>query len=373
MSTRPAWAEIYVSAIEHNIKALAELVGSASKICAVVKADGYGHGAIACARAALAGGASCLAVALLDECVALRKSGIDAPILLLGAVQAEDAEAVFQAGLEATVFSDKTIRAFDLAGRKAGGKARLHLKIDTGMSRVGCEPAEAPGLASLIAGLPGTALAGCYSHFANSDDPALGFARRQLGLFLSAMAAIEAAGVEVPIRHLANSAAALWLPEARLDMVRIGIAMYGLRPDHARPLPHGGFRPALAVKARVTRLAFVGPGATVSYGRSWTATRPSRIATVSLGYADGYPRSLSGRSWAGFEGQRLPQIGRVCMDMCMFDATEAPGLVEGSVITLMGPGGPSLEETGDLAKTINYEIACSLGLRLPHLVSQGGS
>lgn len=373
MSTRPAWAEIYVSAIEDNIKVIAGLLGPASRICAVVKADGYGHGALACARAALAGGASSLAVALLDEGIALREAGIGAPILLLGAVQAEEAEAAIQAGLEATVFSEKAIRAFDQAGRKAGAKARLHLKIDTGMSRVGCAPAEAPGLASLIAGLPGTALAGCYSHFANSDDPDLAFARRQLKLFLSALAAIEARGIRIPLRHIANSAAALWLPEARLDMVRIGIAMYGLRPDHARPFPEVGFRPALAVRARVTRLALVEPGATVSYGRTWAATRPTRVATVSLGYADGYPRILSGLSWAGFEGRRLPQVGRVCMDMCMFDATDAPDLEEGGEITLMGPGGPSLEEVADLAKTINYEIACSLGLRLPHLVSQGGS
>jgi len=372
MTKRPAWAEISVSAIEGNVRTIADIVGPGAGICAVVKSEAYGHGATAVARAALAGGATMLAVALVEEGRRLREDSIDVPILVLGAPQADEAAAIVKAGLEASVFSEKVITAFSEAARNSGTKARLHLKIETGMTRIGCRPEDAPGLASIIDSLPGIELAGVYSHFANADDPDKVFALEQLGIFRSAVSAIEGGGVSIPLRHMANSAAALWLPEARLDLVRIGIAMYGLRPDARRPLPRG-FREAMTVKAKVTRISTVPPGSSVSYGRTWTATRATRVATVPIGYADGLPRLASGRAWAGFKGRSLAQIGRICMDMCMFDATEAPDLVEGDELAIMGPGGPSLDEIASLAGTINYEIACHAGLRLPHVATKDGA
>ncbi|HUX36952.1 MAG TPA: alanine racemase [Rectinemataceae bacterium] len=365
-TTRQAWAEIDLSAIRANAARLLDLASPRSRLCAVVKADAYGHGAVEVARAALAGGASHLAVALLAEALALREAGIAAPILLLGAVRPEEAEAAVAADLEASVFDEAAIEAFDRAGRRAGKKALLHLKIETGMSRVGCEPSEAPGLAARIASLPGTTLAGAYSHFANADDEDLSFAREQLGRYSAALEAIAAAGLAPPLRHIANSAATLWMPESRLDMVRAGIALYGLNPASGHVFDRG-FLPALSIRARVVRLRTIEAGTTVSYGRTWTAPRRTRLATIPLGYADGYPRIISGRSWAGAGGARLAQVGRVCMDMCMFDATDAPEVVEGSELILAGPGGPSLDEIAELAHTINYEIACHAALRLPRV------
>lgn len=364
-TTRPAWATIDLGAIRSNATTLRRHAGPESGLCAVVKADAYGHGAVETARAAIAGGASRLAVAVLSEALALREAGIASPILILGAVGAEEAEATLEAGLEASVFDAEVVGAFERAALKQGKRAKLHLKIDTGMSRVGCWPEEAPDLAALIASGRATELSGVYTHFADADSRDLGFAREQLRRFDGALAGIEARGIPRPLRHAANSAATLWLPESRLDMVRAGIALYGLTPAEGRDFDPA-FVPALSIRARVTRIREVDAGTTVSYGRIWTAKRRSRIATIPIGYADGYPRVVSGKSWAGFGDRRLPQIGRVCMDMCMFDATDAPELREGSELVLAGPGGPSLEELARLAGTINYEIACHAALRLPH-------
>jgi len=363
---RTAWAEIDLAAIRSNAAVLLRYARRESRLCAVVKADAYGHGAVETARAALEGGASQLAVALLGEGLALRDAGIRAPILVLGAVAAAEAEDAVGADLEASVFDAVTIDAFDAAGLSAAKRARLHLKIDTGMSRVGCRPEEAAALAARIASSRGAELFGVYTHFANADEADLSFAREQLARFSIALSAVEAAGVSVPLRHAANSAATLWLPEARLDMVRAGIALYGLSPASGRDFD-AAFRPALSIRARIVRLRVVEAGTTVSYGRTWTAIRRTRLATVSLGYADGYPRIVSGKTWAGFGQKRLPQIGRICMDMCMFDATDAPEATEGSELVLAGPGGPSLDELAGLAGTINYEIACRAAARLPRL------
>ena len=365
-ASRPAWATVDLSAIASNARLLLDYAGAGSRLCAVVKADAYGHGAVEVAKAALSGGASTLAVALVSEGIALRQAGLAAPILVLGGVSADEAEAALASDLEASVFDETAIEAFDRAGRRAPRRARLHLKIDTGMTRIGCQPAEAAALAGKIASLPGTGLAGVYTHFASADSADLGFAREQLARYHDALAAIRAAGVVVPLRHAANSAATLWFPESRLDMVRAGIALYGLAPDAGRDFDHR-FRPALSIHARVTRVRTVEAGTTVSYGQTWTAGRRTRIATIPLGYADGYPRAASGRTWAGFGERRLPQVGRICMDIAMFDATGAPELKEGDEVILAGHGGPGLDEIAGLAGTINYEIACHAALRLPRV------
>ena len=365
-SSRPAWAEIDLAAIASNATILREIAGPDSRLCAVVKADAYGHGAVEVAKAALSGGASMLAVALLAEATKLREADIACPILVLGGVPSSEAGPAVEAGLEASVYDEATIEAFDSAGRLAGKRAGLHLKIDTGMTRIGCSPAEAPSLAAKIASSKGTALAGVYTHFASADEVDLDFAREQLRLYREAIEAIRGAGVEIPLRHAANSAASLWFPESRLDLVRAGIALYGLNPAAGRDFD-SRFKPALSIHGRVTRIRTVEAGTTVSYGRTWTAKRRTRIATVPIGYADGYPRVASGRTWAGFAGRRLPQVGRICMDITMFDATEAPELAEGSEVVLAGPGGPELDEIAALAGTINYEIACHAALRLPRV------
>jgi len=373
MSKRPAWADVSVSAIGDNLRAISAFMGGRAAICAVVKAQAYGHGALPVARAALEAGASLLAVALAEEGRELREGGIKAPILVLGAPQPEEASDFLEFDLEASVFEEAAIRAFAASAAAAGHRIRLHLKVDTGMSRVGCRPEAAANLAALIAGLPGLELAGVYSHFADADRPGSAFAREQLAAFTAALESIKTRGIAVPLRHIANSAGALLIPESRLDLVRLGIAMYGLRPDAVLDFPLAGIRPALTIRARVTRLEEIEWGGTVSYGRTWKAGRRTRVATLPLGYADGYPRAASGQAWAGYEFDgkwiRLPQIGRVCMDMCMFDATGVPGLHQGSELVVAGPGGPSLDELAALAGTINYELACHFGLRLPHRFS----
>lgn len=363
---RSARVEVDLSAIRGNAAALRRLAGPSSGLCAVVKADAYGHGALPVAKAALEGGASMLAVALIEEGCALRAAGIAAPILVLGGADPAGAAAATAADLEVSVYTEAAIAAFGEAARKAGKRARLHLKIDTGMNRVGCSPEEAPALAARIARESGAELAGIFTHFANADDPDLDFAREQLARYLHSLELVASWASPAPLRHAANSAATLWFPESRLDMVRAGIALYGLNPAAGRD-PGIDLAPALSIRASVVRLRTVEAGETVSYGRIWTARRRSRIATIPVGYADGYPRAASNGTWAGFGDRRLPQVGRVCMDMCMFDATEAPELREGDELVLAGPGGPSLDELAALAHTINYELACHATIRLPRV------
>jgi alanine racemase len=258
-----------------------------------------------------------------------------------------------------------------VASRSAGAKAAereaaVHLKIDTGMRRVGCEPADAAGLAAAIATLPATRLAGVFSHFATADEEDLGFALEQLERYNTALDAIRAAGIDPGIRHLANSAAAIRMPQAGFDMVRLGIAMYGLKPSADREW-EVELQPAMSLRTRVSMVKDIAAGESVGYGRRFYAARKSCIATLPLGYADGWPRALSGRISLLVRGQRAPLVGSVCMDQCTLDVTDVPGVSLGDEVLLYGTPELPADEIAAALGTINYEVACMLGRRVPRV------
>ena len=269
-----------------------------------------------------------------------------------------------------TVVSAENARLIAGEAASQGRVAALHLKIDTGMARLGVAPAEAAKAALQISSMPGARLEGVSSHFADSDAGDGTFAAVQVGRFEAALAAIEGAGVSIPIRHMANSGALLFHPEAHFDMARPGIALYGLRAstDRVPPFPPV---PAMALRARVSQVRTVAAGETVGYGRTFRADRVSRIAVLPLGYADGISRALSNRGSVGFPSGRAPIAGRVCMDQLMLDVTGLPDVREGSVATIFGLGGPSVAELADLLGTIDYEIVCAVSKRVPRIYTEG--
>ena len=359
-----AWAEIDLGAVQDNVHALRGLLHKGTRLLAVVKADAYGHGAVAVARAALDAGAASVGVATIDEGIELRAAGIRAPILLLGYTPPEEAETVVAHGLAATVFQPETARALSAAAGRAGLPVRVHLKIDTGMGRIGVAPSRALALARELSALGGVVLEGCCTHFATADQLDLEPARVQLKTFLTVLRRLEDAGVPPGIRHAANSAAVLALPEAELDMVRPGIALYGIPPAS-----HLGervrLRPAMRLRARVSHVKRVEAGTPIGYGHVYRTARATTIATVPIGYGDGYPRLAGGRSDVALGSRRLPVVGRVSMDQCTIDADDAAVRV-GDEVELWGEG-VRIEEVAVAAQTIAYEILTGVSRRVPRI------
>lgn len=366
MVERRAWAEVNLSAISRNVEAIKAGLAPRVEFCAVVKADGYGHGAVAVARACLAGGADRLAVAFVEEGVELRKAGFNCPILVMGYTGAEEAPKALGYGLELTVVSAENAKALAEAALRRGEMAPVHIKVDTGMRRLGIDWRDAARELRAIASLDGLRIVGLSSHFADADAADQGFAREQLRRFIEASEAAAAAGLKPRMRHIANSAATLFFPESQLDMVRVGIALYGLRASNERPASVI-IRPALSVRARVTQLREIGAGETVGYGRSFAASKPTRIAVLPLGYADGVSRALSNRGRVVFEGGSAPIVGKVCMDQIMVDVSALPEVREGDTAVVAGYGGPSVAELADLLGTIDYEVSCAVRRRLPRV------
>ena len=361
------WAEIDLGAVRDNLRALRRLLREGTRLLAVVKADAYGHGAVAVARAAVAAGAAMLGVATIDEGIELRAAGIRAPILLLGYTPPEEAETVVAHDLAATVFQPETAQALSAAAVRAGRAARVHLKIDTGMGRIGVAPSEALALARELSALRSVVLEGCCTHFATADELDLQPARAQLKTFLTVLRHLEDAGVPSGIRHAANSAAVLALPEAQLDMVRPGIALYGIppAPHLAARVP---LRPVMRLRARVSYLKRVQAGTPIGYGHEYQTERAATIATIPVGYGDGYPRLAGGRSHVVLGSRRLPVAGRVSMDQCTIDADDAAVRV-GDEVELWGEG-VRIEEVAAAAQTIAYEVLTGVSRRVPRVFVQ---
>ena len=365
--TSPAWAVAHavvdLSAIAHNVRAIKAFTGV--DVIAVVKANGYGHGAVEAARAALAGGATRLAVARADEGIALRQAGIMTPILVMAYTPPEAADAVIAAGLTVAVTEWDVAQALSRRASAAGRTAPVHVKVDTGMGRFGLLPEEVVPFVNQVAGLPGLDLEGMYTHFAVADETredSRAYTRQQFALFTDVLRAVAGAGHHIRLRHCANSAAALFHPETSLDAVRPGIAIYGLRPN-ADVEPPVALRPALALKSRVARVRTLPAGASVSYGRTYVAARPTPVALVPVGYGDGYHRLLSNRGAVLIRGQRAPIVGRVCMDQFVVDVSDIPGVQRDDEVTLIGAQGEgciTAEEVARWAETINYEVTTAL-------------
>ncbi|MBO4853042.1 MAG: alanine racemase [Schwartzia sp.] len=366
MASRGVWAEIDLSALRHNISLIKNRIAKGARFCAVVKADAYGHGAIAVAREAVAMGADYLAVAVLSEAVELRRAGFTTPILVLGATQFEEADTVVDFGVTQAVFSREAAEAISAAAARRGVRAKVHLAVDTGMGRIGVRPEEAGALAKEISALPNLELEGMFSHFALADATDKTFAKEQFARFQTAMEDVKAHGVEIPICHIANSAAILDMPETHLDMARAGIILYGLAPSDE--VGHdAGLQPVMSVKARLTHVKTLHAGETVSYGCTFRASKDVRVGTLPLGYADGYTRLYAGKAKVDFHGKLLPIVGRICMDQCMVELTGAKNAAVGDTVTVMGDDLLSADALAAWLGTINYEVVCMFSPRVPRV------
>ena len=370
---RPTWLEIDTDALAGNVRALRAKVGPARQLFAVVKANAYGHGAEIVGPAVLAAGADRLAVATLGEAVALRQAGVIAPILLLGHTPGYLGEELLRWELTATLYDIETARQWSAAAGAAGKRISVHVKVDTGMHRLGLAPTAALSFLLSLAELPGLYAEGIYTHFSTADETDQSFVSRQLKAFTDLLETLSAIGQRPPLAHAANSAAILRLPDSHLDAVRAGIALYGLHPSPDVPLPDT-FRPVLSWKARIAQAKMLERGETVSYGNTWRARKLSIVAILPVGYADGFPRAP--RTWESvlIHGQPAPIVGRVCMDMAVVDVTaiyEAGEVVgAGDEVVLIGSQGAatlSAEEVARRTRTINYEVTSRLMARLPRI------
>ncbi|MBW6467897.1 MAG: alanine racemase [Coriobacteriia bacterium] len=365
------WARVVVDldAVAHNVRMLKARTRPGTLFMAVVKADGYGHGAVQVARTALKAGADRLGVATVDEAIELREAGIDAPLQLLSEPPASAVDLVVEHDLVPTVTTPAFARALARVAAAAGREVRFHLKVDTGMNRIGVRAEDAPGIASELAALPGLRIEGVFTHFATADVAGDWDFEAQVARFADVVARTRDEGVSSVIVHACNSAGTIMHPEAHLDMVRCGIAIYGLHPA---PSTYGlvDLRPAMSVVARVTLAKRIGMGEGVSYGLTWRAAAPTTIATLPLGYADGVHRLLSNRMEVLIGGVRCAQVGRVCMDQMMVEVPRNQEVSEGDEAVLVGTQGEQrilMDELAESAETINYELACALGMRMPRV------
>lgn len=365
---RPTFAEVDLSAITYNLQQIENKVAPA-KIMAVVKANGYGHGMLEVARAALKQGVSYLGVALLEEGEQLRQAGIDAPVLVFGGVVPEQSNSFLDNHLDATVSNRRVAESLQKAARATGLRARVHVKIDTGMGRVGVDWRQAADFIKEIAAIDELDLIGVYTHFATSDERDKTFAHLQLQRFREVLNRVREAGIHIPIVHTANSGAILDLPETYFDMVRPGVMMYGYYPS-AETSESVSIRPAMTLKTRVLQISEIEPGMSVSYGRRFIAQEKTRIATLPVGYADGYNRLLSNRGEVLIRGKKYPVVGRVCMDLIMADIGTYSDVREGDEVVLLGRQGDeevSIYSICEKLQTIPYEVTCSVSERVPRV------
>ncbi|MCU0558739.1 MAG: alanine racemase [Desulfobacterales bacterium] len=377
------WAEIDIDAIAHNVSELRRITHPNARLMAVVKANGYGHGAVEVARTALASGAAWLGVARLPEAVLLREAGLGAPILVFGYTPPQAAGRLAEFDLRQSVYSLAAAEAYSAAAAAQGKRIRVHLKVDTGMGRLGMVPAALSGKASgngvgqefireaaAIARLPGLEAEGIFTHFAAADSADISYAERQLALFGEVLSALRAAGLEFALRHAANSAALIALPDSHLDLVRPGIALYGLAPSDEVDLTGISLQPAMALKTRIIHLKSVPAGTCISYGMTYRTPSPTLIATIPAGYADGYRRLFSSKGEMLVGGRRTPVVGRVCMDLTMLDVGALPNVQLEDEVVIFGKQGNEFISADDLARalgTINYEITCDLTARVPRV------
>lgn len=396
---RPTWAEISLDAIAANTRALKTLAAPAD-VLAVVKADAYGHGAVEVSRAALEAGAAWLGVAALEEALELRRAGLEAPILLLSPSTPAQAEAIVGHEVTAVVFEPAVAEALAAAGRRYGRPASAHLKVDTGMGRIGVTPGEAGvEMAVRLARLDGLRLDGVYTHYSTSDEADKTFTRHQAALFKRFMDLCARAGLEFRWRHAANSAALIDMPETtKQNLVRLGIALYGLYPSDEVDRSRVRLEPAMAWKTRLMFVKRVPAGTPISYGREHVTDRPALVGTVAVGYADGYRRANSSRGRVLVRGAACPVLGRVNMDHFMIGLDAVPDAQPGDEVVLLGcqapgagratgadaaagapreaPAGPpaciTAEELAATCQTISYEIVSTVGRRVPRVFLRGG-
>ncbi len=363
------WAEIDLAALAYNLRQVRELVGAERKILAVVKAQAYGHGALPVSRKLQSIGADLLGVANISEGVELREAGIRLPILLLSGPIEGALTDVVRCGLTPVIYDLGTARRLNQAGEKAGRTIAVHVKVDTGMGRLGCLPDEAPELLRKLRALPYLEPEGVMTHLACAEAKDRTHTKHQLSRFDGVLARLSAMEIRPPLAHSANSAAILNHPASWYDLVRPGLVLYGASPD-IRLKDKINLRPVLTVKTRVLQLKQLPPGSALSYCGAYITARKSRIAILPLGYADGYPRCLSNSGYVLIKGRKAPIVGRVCMDLTLVDVTDLPPVEVGDEVLVMGKdksGELPVEEVAQLAGTIPYELLCGIGNALPRV------
>lgn len=369
------WAEIDLVAIAHNVRQLRRITHSKAQLMVAVKANGYGHGAVQVAKTAIQNGADQLGVSRLQEGVELRQAGIQAPILVMGYTPAHDTQGLLDHSLMPTLFDLENARNMSAAVIAQNRTLACHIKVDSGMGRLGvpCNALTLDGGADTvddimaIAHLPGLELAGLFTHFATADAADKGYANRQFSRFQKLLGDLGTAGLQIPLKHAANSGAIIDLPETHLDMVRAGISVYGLYPSSEVDTTRIDLRPALQLKAKIINLKQVPAGTQISYGGIWEASSPTTIATIPAGYGDGYSRSLSNRGQMLVHGKKAPIVGRVCMDLTMLDVGHIDGVGMEDEVVLIGKQGDDAISADDIAKqldTINYEVVTTLMARV---------
>ncbi len=376
--TQRAWAQVSLDAIAQNLKNIRSMTSKNAKIMAVVKADAYGHGFLQVAKTLLENGADAFAVAMLDEAKQLRSRGIDVPILILGNTNRDLCEDLIDYDVMPSVFSYDMAKAMSDMAVKKGMDAKIHIKLDTGMSRIGflCDDKNAPETIAQIkkiAALPNIEIDGIFTHFSCADEDEREYTDMQFERFMRICDTLRRDGINIGKRHVCNSAALVLYKHMHLDMVRPGVILYGLHPSK---LTEGKIEleSAMSLKARVTLVKKIDETIGVSYGKEYVTHGHTVIATVPVGYADGYSRLLAGKAGMLYKGQILPVIGRICMDQCMIDATNADNIKVDDVVTIMGEDGGKCISASELASymgTINYEIVCLIGKRIPRIYTSG--
>ncbi|HVM95248.1 MAG TPA: alanine racemase [Candidatus Acidoferrales bacterium] len=362
---RPTYAAIDAAALRHNFNLVRARVAPTVKVLAVVKADAYGHGAGLVAPILDEAGADWFGVATVEEALELRNFGINKPILILAGAWGADVPLLLEHDLAAALLHREMAR--DLAAHCNGHKVRVHIKVDTGMGRIGVLPPELPSLLEEVRRLDAFAVEGLFSHFGNSDRVDREYSDVQLRNFQEVCEVVEAAGFSPPLVHLANSCGSWARPDAHFTMVRPGIVLYGIAPAGT---PIEGLRPAMRMVTHIIQLKNVPAEVPISYGQTFVTRHPSRIAVLAIGYADGYDRSLSNRGFVLVRGRRAPIVGTICMDLTMADVTDIPGAVVGDEVVLWGGQGDeeiSVTEVGDWQGSVSYEVLTRLGKRVPRV------
>ncbi len=368
-------AEINLDAIHENVVNAKALTKPGTKLMAIIKADAYGHGAVMVAHT-LEDVADAYGVAILEEGIELRQSGINKPILILGYTPAPLYPAMIKYDIATAVFEYDMAERMSEAAEKIGKKAKVHIKLDTGMSRIGFkQDDESLEVIKKIAKLPGIEIEGCFTHFATMDEKDKTKAMKQFERYMYFVKRIEDAGITIPVKHVSNSAGIIEKQEVNLDMVRDGICVYGMYPSDEVDKTKLKLTPAMEIKSYVSFVKTLEAGVEIGYGGTYTTTKETTVATIPVGYADGYSRALSNRGRVLIKGKSFPIIGRVCMDQFMVDISELPEIRQGDEVTLVGRDGDeyiSIEEVADMSYSFNYEFVCDIGKRIPRVYYKGG-
>ena len=369
------YAAVDLDAVEFNMESMRKNISPETGMIGVVKADAYGHGAAPVAQAIdrfVAG----YAVATIEEGLLLRRHGVSKMILILGVTHPADYEKLLKADIRPSVFTMEQAEPLSELACRMGKRAKIHLALDTGMGRIGMEPdGKGADLAARIVSLPGIEAEGLFTHFATADEADKSETLRQLERYLEFDEMLRARGIEIPLKHCSNSAGIIAFPEANLNLVRAGISIYGMYPSDEVDRTRLALRPVMELKSAVSYVKEMRPGQKISYGGTYTVERPMRVATIPVGYGDGYPRGLSGRGCVLICGRRAPILGRICMDQFMVDVTDIPEAEMDTEVTLIGrDGGEELrvEDLSKLSGRFHYELVCDIGKRVPRVYYRHG-